>query len=85
MHTPSSSPARLPRNAKNSSSVTAGGSPAAAAAFLPPAAGAPAPSTKSALWQNGQRKLHPGVNTVAAVRPGKSSSVSFCKPAMRMG
>ena len=38
------------------------------------------PRTRSALWQKGQRKLHPGVNTVAAVRPGKSSSVSFCMP-----
>ncbi|MEG2516803.1 MAG: hypothetical protein RSA56_00230 [Raoultibacter sp.] len=38
------------------------------------------PITKSLLWQNGQRKLHPGVNTVAAVLPGKSSRVSFCNP-----
>ena len=38
--------------------------------------------TSSGLWQKPQRKLHPGVKTVAAVRPGKSKSVNFCSAAI---
>jgi hypothetical protein len=37
-------------------------------------------NTKEALWQNGQRKLQPLVNTVQATCPGKSSNVIFIKP-----
>ena len=70
-HTPSSSPWRFFRKASTSSTGMFSTS------LLP--------ATRSALWQNGQRKSQPGVNTVAAVCPGKSSNVSFCKPAMRMG
>ena len=36
--------------------------------------------TRPALWQKGQRKLHPQENTVQATLPGKSRSVIFCNP-----
>ena len=38
--------------------------------------------TSDALWQNGQRRLQPCVKSVAAQRPGKSSSVSLRIPSI---
>ena len=48
------------------------------------ASGVGVPSTREALWQKGQRKLQPPVKTVHATLPGKSSSVIFCRPMIRI-
>jgi hypothetical protein len=53
---PSKNPFRLARKSKKASSDMYGDFSTS--------------KTMEALWQNGQRKLHPPVNTVAAIFPG---------------
>ena len=91
--TPSSLPLRLARNAKKSSVdkspvVSEEEDGAAIDVFLGASSDEAIDSaswvTSDALWQKGQRKLHPTVKTVQATLPGKSKRVTLCKPRNRI-